>query len=140
LTVNLTNKYREAKQYTVIVEYEKSFGSILFQQKTDKFDRVLKDIYATGLCTRLSMSFNRPVKELQLRTLTDFDGNDWISPLEVGITADADPVYNIEFADEFALFGPFLNFMQLVVTDSTNDDGADPLQMYVTAHGYPVKK
>jgi hypothetical protein len=140
LTVNLANKCRDVKQFTVIVEYERCFGPILFQQKTDKFDRVLKDIHALGTCTQLNISFNRPVKELQLRTLTEFDGNDWISPLEVSISEDPEPVYSIEFTEDLAVFGYNLNFMQLVVTDSTHDDQAEPLQMYVTALGYTNKK
>jgi hypothetical protein len=140
LTIQLTNKTRDVKQYTVVVEYEKNTGSIIYQQKTDKFDRVLKDIQVLGSCTRLEVSFNRQIKELQLRTLTEFDGNDWISPLEVAVVEDANAVYTIEFVDDLAIFPANLNFMQFVVGDSSLDDGAEPLQMYITAYGYPVKK
>jgi len=139
LIVSLTNKSRDVKQYTVEVEYEKSFGAIIYQQKTDKFDRILKDIHLLGTCTRLVLSFNRPIKELQLRTLTECDGNDWISPLEVTVNEET-PGYTIEFTDDLSLFAQNLNFMQLVVGDSTNDNQVEPLQVYVLAYGYMTKK
>ena len=139
LTLGLTNKSREVKQYTVYVDYEKSYGAIIYQQKTDKFDRILKDIRALGTCTRLEISFNRKIKELQLRTLTECDAKEWITPLVITVD-DEDPVYTVDFStDEFLVFAENLNFMQFMVSEHPGEH-EDPLQMYVLAYGYSVKK
>jgi hypothetical protein len=139
LALALTNKSREVKQYTIYVDYEKSFGAIIYQQKTDKFDRILKDIRAVGICTRLEISFNRKIKELQLRTLTECDAKEWITPLVITVDEE-DPVYTVDFStDDFLVFAENLNFLQFMVAELPGDH-EEPLQMYVLAYGFATKK
>ena len=139
LTLGLTNKSREVKQYTVYVDYEKSYGAIIYQQKTDKFDRILKDIRTVGMCTRLEISFNRKIKELQLRTLTECDAKEWITPLVITVDEE-DPVYTVDFStEEFLVFAENLNFMQFMVAEQPGEH-EEPLQMYILAYGYAAKK
>jgi len=139
LTLGLTNKSREVKQYTVYVDYEKSYGGIIYQQKTDKFDRILKDIRDLGICTRLEISFNRKISELQLRTLTECDAKEWLTPLVITVDEE-DPIYTVDFStDEFIVFAENLNFMQFMVAEQPGEH-EDPLQMYVLAYGYSTKK
>jgi hypothetical protein len=138
LTVFLTNKTHDPKTYNVSVVYTECRGVILYQQKCDRFEKVLKDIYAAGTCTRLVFSFNRKVKELQIRPTTEVDQQEaWISGLEIDVQEDPAASYTIDFTDELAVYPQFLNYLQIVAEDTNCDEQREPLYIYIMAYGFP---
>jgi hypothetical protein len=138
LSIYITNKTHEGKTYSITVEYSPCKGVILYQQKCDRFEKILKEIYTAGTCSRLVFSFNRKVKDIQIRPTTEVDQPDvWISGLEIDSIDEEKAIYTIDFTDELAVYPQFLNFLQIVAEDSSADEQREPLFMYIMAYGFP---
>jgi hypothetical protein len=144
LQIQLLNKSKEVKNVIIKVSYQTNIGTVIYTNKYDHFEQVLSDVYGAGQCTRLVISFNRKIRELQLRPTVEFVGgasDAWIGGLEIDVDSatapNGRPTYTIDFSDDLALFNRYLNYLQLAVIDSLGDDsGSDPLLLYVVAYGY----
>lgn len=147
LQVQILNKTKDIKNIVIKLSYAQTDGNILCTNKYDHFEQVLTDVFNSGVCMRLVLSFNRKVKQLQLRPTVECVGADsenWISGLEIDVDSatspNGRPTYTIDFTDDLALFSKYLNFLQVSVIDSIQEDaGAEPLQMYVVAYGFGRK-
>jgi hypothetical protein len=144
LQIHLLNKTKDVKNIVVKVTYQSNIGNVIFTNKYDHFEQVLTDVYGAGQCTRLVISFNRKIRELQLRPTVEYvggTGDSWIGGLEIDVDSATEPngrpTYTIDFVDDLAMFNRYLNFLQLSVLDSVGEDsGAEPLLLYVVAYGY----
>jgi len=63
-SVCLTNKDNEptARTFKITVEYRKSYGDIIFENSYNDYDNVMSEIKKSGRCTKLILTFNRPIK------------------------------------------------------------------------------
>ena len=139
----ITNKGKDVKNLVVYTDYIESPGSVIYNEKIDHFENVLENIYNSGRCTKLILSFNRAVEELKCATLSECVDcpDEWIAPFNIDIDEEAgdDAVYALEFTGELSDYPRFMNYMQLNVIDSADEETRrqEPLYMYVVAYGYP---
>lgn len=136
----LQRSTQEASPVTVEidVEYTSTEGVIIFQNTYDTFEKVMEDIFDAGRCTKLMLSFNRPLKGTQMTPSFEVrdSENEWITGLELGDTNE-DKSYVIDFTDpELVQYPRYLNYLNLKV-DYNND--TEPLKLYVLAYGFITK-
>ena len=140
VALHLTN-LGEIATFRIEVEYVPSYGAIIYQNTFTEFNRVAKEIYKAGVCTRLVLNFNKPVKGAELLSLFSRDSeesadNEWFDSLELGETEDNQ--YVLDFTDsELKYYANFLNMMELSVPK--REDTEDELRLYVIAYGFPHK-
>lgn len=62
-SVHLTNKDSEptARTFKVTVKYIKSYGDIIFENTYNDYDNVMEEVKNSGRCTKLILTFTRPV-------------------------------------------------------------------------------
>ena len=134
----LTNRSQNLKIITMYVDYSESIGNIIYQEKTDRFEELLRNISKAGRPTRLVFGFNRPVKGILCSTTVDAtngDDDNWIQPFKI------EPEESESGCGPFALdcanekYGKFLEYMQLSAQPVTINE-QQPLQIYVLAYGF----
>jgi len=141
--VLLTNRAQNPKVITMYTDYVESIGSIIYQDKTDRFDELLRNIAKAGRPTRLVFGFSRPVKSITCSTTVDCesatgDGEDdgWIQPFKI------EPAESDSGCGPFALdcahekYGRYLEYMQLIPQPASMAEGLPPLQIYLLAYGF----
>lgn len=135
ITLNPSTNESSPKEIEIVVDYTRTEGAIMFQQTYDMFDKVMQEIYNSGTCTKLVLSFSRHLKNTQMVPSFEIKDNEdeWITGLELGDT-NAEKAYVIDFTDpELAMYPRYLEFMNLNVN---NDDEDEPLKLYVLAYGF----
>lgn len=145
LEVGLSNRSSNVKNMAITVTYTESIGQLIYQDKVDHFEDVLRSVHRSGLCTKLILSFNRPLKSLACATTVECLDvpEEWVQPFEIisGDNGDTDPsepvLYGIECNGE--LFTQFFEYMQLRVEDDAPEEvkKVNPLVLYVMAYGFP---
>jgi hypothetical protein len=148
LTLTITNKCTELREFRVIVDYVKCEGVLMHQERYDsQYEKVFTNAATAGYCTRMVLSFNRPVAKLQLTPLTMCDPGDsqfeWLSTQEIApcdVENGGRPVFVIADEDMQQL-ASYMEYIQLSVEDSATQEVKDRqnLQMYVLAYGFPKK-
>ena len=135
----VTNRSKELKHIMIYTDYIESLGSVLYQEKIDHFEDVLRNISKCGRCTKLILAFNRPVKEIQcVVTAECVDMPDrWISSFDIVVDQDDNAIYALDCANE--LYSKYFDFMQLQISDGASEEmrRSDPLILYVVAYGFP---
>lgn len=144
LKVGLTNRSTDSIKLRIYTEYTSSYGGILLEEKIDHFENVLNEIYNKGYCTRIVLSFNKPLDSLEFAGVAScIEGAEqWVQPLNVPIDADnndANAVYNIDLTSEGlgALYSDNLNFLELRAHAKKSAEGREVFYMYVIAYGFP---
>ena len=146
--VQLTlNQSKGHNQYIIHVFYKHSYGGILYDEKCQSFDKVMSSIVDKGICTKLILSFNKPLASLEFPlTATcheDEDLEQWIDPLGLPIDSEkstVDEVYEVDFTEPGIISHPSdIKNMTLVVRereDENDDERREPLIGYVIAYGF----
>ena len=147
LKVSITNRSTDTKKLRVYTDYIPSYGSVLLEEKVDHFENVLNEIYNKGYCTRIVLSFNKPLESLEFAGVAScLEGSEhWIQPLNVPVDTadndgnDGDQVYNIDLTVEGlgAIYSENLNFLELRAKAKRTDDDRSIFYMYVMAYGFP---
>lgn len=136
VSVELANR-GELATFRLEVEYIPTYGSIIYQSTFTEFNRVTKEIHKSGMCTRLVLNFNRPVKGAELLSLfsrAESGDDEWFDSLELGETEDNQ--YVLDFTDsDLKYYANYLNMMELSVPK--REDSDDELRLYVVAYGFP---
>lgn len=141
------NRANAAKNLDIVVDYRESYGSVLVENKIDHCENVLKDIKAKGFCTKMVMTFNKRVKDVEFRNVAcpsedSAEKFDWPDPFTLKGMDDAvdleDHVYVVDFTEfgNGTLYPDTLDFMTVCPTAQDNSDG-ETLYMYVKAYGFP---
>ncbi len=137
--VVLTSRSKEVKTLTIYTDYAESLGTVIYQEKIDHFEDVLKNVSKCGRCTKLILSFNRAVKEIQcVVTAECVDQPDlWISSFDIVVDQEDSAIYALDCAGE--QYAKYLDFMQLQISDGASEEvrRSDPLILYVVAYGFP---
>jgi hypothetical protein len=141
LKVGLANRSTDTLKLRVYTEYIPSYGGILLEEKIDHFENVLNDIHSKGFCTRIVLSFNKPLESLEFAGVAScVEGAEhWVQALKVPIDSDNDSaVYNIDLTSEGlgALYSDNLNFLELRARAKAVDSNR-VFYMYVIAYGFP---
>jgi hypothetical protein len=144
VSVLVTNRTTDPKRLKFYIDYEKSMGGLLIEEKIDHFANVLNTIYNAGFCTKLIISFSRQVNRLEFASIAECEDSDgqWIEPFNVPIDKDLDiedQVYTIDFTqkDLGAWYSDNLNFLVMRVEATKKDKDEPPLYMYISAYGFP---
>lgn len=127
------------KEYRIQLEYIQSAGMIIYQQKTTSIDKILKEIIEKGSCTRLVVSFNKPIKNLKIvpvfRPIAIDSSEPWIYPIE--IVDSADNSYMVDFTGENKIYSKYLEFMKMTYVEPESlPENDTELYIYVTAYGF----
>lgn len=163
VSVTITNNSSSVhRTYQLQVQYVKTYGSIIYQNSFCEFDTVASQIHSAGVCTRMILKFNHPVKGAELVSLYNRvpsggennadDGSstaaddEWFDSLELGDTDENS--YIIDLTDsELRIYSSYLNLMRLVipktqapVADDDDDDEDDKLRLHVVAYGFTRSK
>lgn len=139
----LMNRSRDVKNIVLHIEYTHSLGTIIYQDKCDTFDDVLQRVHASGRCTKLILSFNRAVDEIQCATTAECPDSpdDWISSFNVVTNPEEgdNAVYAVDCVGE--AFSRYFDYLQLRVSDSASEEVRmkTPLSLYILAYGFPKK-
>lgn len=141
ISVTITNRTSEPKRLKVYTSYTSSYGSVLMEEKIDHFENVLNEIHARGYCTRLVVTFNKPVEIFEFASVAECLEGSWLEPFNVPLDDDLDiedQIYTIDFTQpELGRhYIEHLNFMEIRVAPKKTDD-KEPLYMYITAYGFP---
>lgn len=147
VSITITNRTTDPKRVKVYTDYRSSFGSILLEEKIDHFDNLLNDIHSKGFCTRLVISFNKPIETLEFASVANhIEGEgEWIQPFNVPIDNELDvedQVYTIDFAEKDLgpLYSENLNFLEMRVVAKKVENDREPLYLYATAYGFPYHR
>lgn len=137
--VTITNRSKDVKNLTIQTDYTDSLGAIIYQEKVDHFEDVLRNISKCGRCTKLILSFNRAVKEIQCVVTAECtdQADRWISSFDIVVDKDDDAIYALDCASE--QYAKYLDFIQLQISDGASEEvrRSDPLILYVVAYGFP---
>lgn len=143
VVVVINSRHNEPKRLKVYTEYTRSYGGVLFEEKSDHFENLLKDIHSKGFCTRLVMSFNKEITNLEFASVAECLDNpkQWIMPFNVPIDSDLDledQIYTIDFTSPTlgVQYSEHLDFLETRVA-AKNDKDNQICYMYVTAYGFP---
>jgi hypothetical protein len=147
VSVTITNRTIDPKRVKLYADYKPSHGGVLLEEKIDHFENLLNDIHSKGFCTRLVISFNKPVETLEFASVAehvDGDGGEWIQPFNVPIDTALDvedQVYTIDFAERSLglLYSENLNFLEARAVAKKSENDREPFYMYVTAYGFPYQ-
>lgn len=141
--INLTNRSGDHKHLKVYCSYTDSYGSVILEEKTDHFEKLLSDIHARGFCTRLILMPSRKLDSLEFASTAEcvVGIEDWIQPFDVPCDKELDAedqTCNIDFSSNElgALYSENLNFLELRV-NYPKVEGADTLYVYAIAYGFP---
>ncbi len=142
LKISLTNRTTNPLKIRVYTDYIHSYGSLLVEDKLDHFDNVLNDIYNKGYCTRIVLSFNKPIESLQFASVaTCLEGGDsWVHSFNVPASSDPEAFYNIDLTSEELgpLYSDNLNFLEIRAQPKKSaGDDRSVFYMYVMAYGFP---
>ena len=143
VTMSVSNRHREPVQLYFNINYERNHGNLIYQNRYDSFENLLKEVHAVGYITRLVLVFSWKVTGVRLLPLFDHDDSvDWIDGLELG-DSDEDGRYIIDFADpeakDLAVYSEYLNCMKLDVPKehlSRGENGEEQLNVSVIGYGY----
>lgn len=153
LSLVVTNRCPEPRQFRVIVDYCKCEGVLMHQERYDgTYDKVFTNISNVGYCTRLVLSCNRPVSKLTIRPLAECEPEDtefeWLTTqdvepcetLDAGSPSGGRPVFIIGDEDMQQL-AQYLDFIQLSIVDPLPEEerAKRPLHLSVLAYGFPKK-
>lgn len=140
LEILLNTLSADPKEYNIRVSYIESYGTILYQTRTENFDNILNDIYEKGHCTRLIITSDKKIKNLKIKSICqgfkntgdklDPESDDWFYPF--AFEQDEDNNYVIEFTGSKKIYAEYLNFMKITV----DNDKSDELYLYIIAYGY----
>ena len=131
--VQIANKAREPRTFSILTEYVASSGGVIYQERTDNFDKVLENILSKGSCTSITVSFDKPISKLMFLTTSTCVDGDWIQSFEAEVDNDAN-FYTFDFTDEdMREYQEFLGYMRLSVSSVNNE----AIRAYVTAYGFP---
>jgi hypothetical protein len=136
--ITITSRSKELKHISIYTDYVESYGSIIYQEKVDHFEDVLRNVSKCGRCSKLILSFNRPVKDIHcLATAECLDKpDDWISSFDI-VVSQEDTSYSLDCAGE--QYAKYLDFMQLQISDGASEEvrRSEPLVLYIVAYGFP---
>lgn len=137
--LQITNRSRDVKNLAVYTEYIHSLGGIIYQDRLDHFEDVLKNIHKSGRCTKLILSFSRSVDDIQFATTAECvdQPDSWISSFNIITEPGDDDIYALDCAGE--MYAKYFDFMQLQVIDGATEEvrRLEPLNLYVLAYGFP---
>jgi hypothetical protein len=126
------------KNYILEIEYKSSNGIIFYQNRVFSPENILEEIYKQGHCTELSISFNKPVRNLTLmpKFCVKNETVDWIYPI---VFEDNETnSYMIDFTEsQKCIYSKYLNFLSLSYDYKEDDDEDHPLKIFVLARGFP---
>jgi hypothetical protein len=141
LNVELSNKGDGVREFRFISHYRFSQGGIIFQERNVVFDKFMEEISKAGRCSKISLSFNRPIKKIFCLTTSCCVEGDWIESFSVENDSenpsdeDDEMVYEFDFLDSLSDYIDYLNFLKLKVEYDTEDK--EILNAYITAYGFP---
>lgn len=136
LKVSIANKSREPQTFVIETEYTECYGGVMYQERTDNFEKVLDNIVSKGSCTSLTMSFDKPLSKLQFLTTSECIEGDWIASFEAEIDNEKNE-YTFDFTeDAMEKYKHYLSYMKLCVTSANNEN----VRGYFTAYGFPKTK
>ena len=143
VTLSVSNRHREPVQLYFSIDYERNQGNMIYQNRYDTFDNLLKEVHAVGHITRLVLVFSWKVSGVRLLPLFDHDDSvDWVDGLELG-ESDEDGRYVLDFADpeanDLAIYSEYLNCMKLDVPKehmSKGESGEEQLTVSVIGYGF----
>lgn len=154
MELSLTNNTTDHRDFYISTQYKQTYGNIIYQNSYNEFGNVMNDIHSAGLCTRLVLNFNRPVKGAELVSIVNKELDDekevdteWFDSLELGDTDENS--YVIDLTEEgFSMYSQYLNFMKLVIPkdneqsneDDDDDEEQEELKLYVVAYGFPYSR
>ena len=131
----------------MVTVYRESKGGILIEDKTDHYEQVLKNIKAKGYCTRMVLTFNKPLTVLEFATVAEHvpDANQssevgWIQGLSVPVDNELSPedqMYVIDLVEQGEMYPDHLDFLELRAKAEKKDGDNEPLYMYLIAYGFP---
>lgn len=143
-SINITNRSTDHKNIKMYVEYSRSYGSVLMEEKIDHFENVLSEIHKKGFCTRVLVTFSKDVDAIEFASVAEcVDEKDkWVEPFSVPMDKELDledRICNIDLTsnDLGPMYSDYLNFLEMRVTETKKDDNREPLYMYIIAYGYP---
>jgi hypothetical protein len=141
VTMSVSNRHREAVELTFNIEYKKNQGNMIYQNRYDTFDNVLKEVHSVGHITRLVMIFSWKVAGVRLLPIFNHDDSvEWIDGLELG-ESDENGVYALDLFDsgELANYSQYLNCMRLDVPKEhlfRGEDNEQNLTVSVIGFGF----
>ena len=143
VTMSVSNRHREPVQLYFNIDYERNQGNLIYQNRYDTFENILKEVHAVGHITRLVFVFSWKVTGVRLLPLFDHvESVEWIDGLELG-DSDEDGRYVLDFADpeakDLAIYSEYLNCMKLDVPKehmSRGENGEEQLTVSVIGYGF----
>lgn len=149
VSITITNRTTDLKRIKLYTNYTSSYGSILLEEKIDHFENLLNDIHNKGFCTRMVISFNKNVDNIEFASVSEYEADEgdqtkWIDPFNVPIDNELDideQVYTIDFTspDLGSDYSEHLNFLEIRAIPKKSENDRDPFYMYVTAYGFPYQ-
>lgn len=127
----------EPADYRIIIDYIESYGTIIYQERLSSLKTLFTDIKQVGYMTRLTLNFNKKVKDLKVLStvsVTDLGEKEkWFYPFD--IEDEEDNIYTIDLTKENSIYVDYSQFMRLVYTVVGEQD-IENLLINVLALGY----
>jgi len=137
VSVDITNKDKSIREFRFITHYGFSYGDVIFQECNVNFEEVINNISKAGRCTKLSLTFSRPVESLSFMTTSRCLEGEWIESFSAEVSGEQDEVFVFDFVNDLQDYGDNLKYMTLKVV--CNEEGPI-LNAYISAWGFPYVK
>lgn len=137
--LQICNKSRDHREYSIVTTYTESTGGVIYQERTDVFDKIITNILNAGQCSKIVFSFNKRITNLSFLTTSTCTKGDWISSFEAEIADDADEntQYTFDFTDPG--LGEYAEELENLNIEINSGSDSPPLMAYVTAYGFRKK-
>lgn len=136
VSIDLSNKDKTIREFRITTKYVPSYGGCLMQERFTAFDAVVPSIAKLGRCTKLTLSFNKPIESLSFLTISSCIEGDWIESFSADVEGQLDEVFVFDFiSPDLSAYMDYFDSLSLKVKPVVEEGSV--LMAYVTAYGFP---